>query len=88
MPVQKSLESYWMHHVSIFVYVCMYRYLCVCIYIYIYIYIYIVYANGPGLVIPKTKKRVLDASLFNTQDYKVLIKGKWETSSALPYTSV
>ena len=35
---------------------------------------------------------VLDASLLNTQHYKVRIKGKvdqsWERSSALPYTLV
>ena len=35
---------------------------------------------------------VLDASLLNTQYYKVWIKGKvkqsWEKSSALPYTFV
>ena len=30
----------------------------------------------PGRVIPKTKNMVLDASLFNTQHYKVWIKGK------------
>ena len=30
----------------------------------------------PGRVIPKTEK-VLKASLLNTQDYKVEIKGKW-----------
>ena len=58
-----------------------------------------VYANGladrgsiPGWVIPKTQKMVLDAALFNTQHYKVRIKGKVEQSrersSALPYTSV
>ena len=58
-----------------------------------------VFANGlgdlgsiPGLVIPKTLKMVLDASLLNTQQYKVCIKGKVEQSrersSALPYTSV
>ena len=55
-----------------------------------------VFANGlgdlssvPGHVIPKTLKMVLDASLFNTQQYKVRIKGKVEqSSSALPYTSV
>ena len=56
-------------------------------------------ANGPGdlgsiqgRVIPKTLKMVLDISLFNTQQYKVRIKGKVkqsrERSSALPYTSV
>ena len=50
----------------------------------------------PGQVIPKTqkkkKKKVLDASLLNTQHYKVQIKGKAEQSrersSALPYTLV
>ena len=58
-----------------------------------------VFANGPGdlgsvpgRVIPKTKKMVLDASLLNTQNYKVRIKGKMEQSrersSALPYTLV
>ena len=55
------------------------------------------FANGPGdlgsipgRVIPKTQKIVLDASLLNTQHYKVRIKGKveqsWERSSALSYT--
>ena len=41
------------------------------------------FANGPGdlgsipgRVIPKTQKMVLDASLLNTQHYKVRIKGK------------
>ena len=58
-----------------------------------------VLANGPGdlgsipdRVIPKTQKIVLDASLLNTQHYKVRIKGKVgqyrEKSSALPYISV
>ena len=46
----------------------------------------------PGRVIPKTQKMVLDASLLNTQHYKVQIKGKVEQSrersSALPYTLV
>ena len=57
------------------------------------------FANGPehlgsipGCVIPKTLKMVLDTGLFNTQQYKVCIKGKVELSrersSALPYTSV
>ena len=44
----------------------------------------------PGQVIPKTQKMVLDASLLNTQHYKVQIKGKvehsMEWSSTLPYT--
>ena len=58
-----------------------------------------VYSNGPGdlgsipgRLIPKTLKMVLDTALFNTQQYKVRIKGKVEqyreSSSALPYTSV
>ena len=43
------------------------------------------FANGlgdlgsiPGLVLPKTQKMVLDASLFNPQQYNVGIKGKVE----------
>ena len=58
-----------------------------------------VFANGPGdqgsipgSVIPKALKMVLDASLLNTQQYKVFIKGKVEQfrvkNSALTYTSV
>ena len=46
-----------------------------------------VFANGredwgsiPCRVIPKTQKLVLDAALFNTQHYKVRIKGKVEQS--------
>ena len=34
----------------------------------------------PGRVIPKTLKMVLDASLLNTQQFKVRIKGKVEQS--------
>ena len=33
----------------------------------------------PGRVIPKTQKMVLDTSPFNTQHYKVRIKGQWST---------
>ncbi len=58
-----------------------------------------VFANGlgdwvsiPDQVIPKTQKMVLDATLLNTQHYKVRIKGEVEQSrewsSALPYTLV
>ena len=58
-----------------------------------------VFANGPGdmgsipgRVIPKTQKMVLDASLLNTQHYKVGIKDKVEQSrkksSTLPYNLV
>ena len=57
------------------------------------------FANGPGdlrsipgQVIPKTQKIVLDATLLNTQHYKVRIKGKveqfGERSNTLPYTLV
>ena len=56
-----------------------------------------VFANGagdlgsiPGRLIPKTQKMVIDATLLNTQHYKVRIKGKVEQSrersSALPNT--
>ena len=42
----------------------------------------------PGRIIPKNKKMVLDATLLNTQYYKVGIEGKIEQSrersSALP----
>ena len=59
----------------------------------------IVSANGPGergstpgRVITKTQKMILDAALFNTQHYKVRIKGKVEQSRGwsglLPYISV
>ena len=34
----------------------------------------------PGQVIPKTQKMVLDATLLNTQYYKVRIKDKVEQS--------
>ena len=43
-----------------------------------------VFANGPGdlgsipgRVIPKTQKMVLDATMLNTQHYKVRIKVQW-----------
>ena len=43
-----------------------------------------VFTNGlgdqgsiPGRVIPKTQKMVLDATLLDTQHYKVRIKVKW-----------
>ena len=46
----------------------------------------------PGRVIPNTQKMVLDATLLNTQHYKIRIKGKVEQSrersSAIPYTLV
>ena len=52
-----------------------------------WLYISTLFTNGPGdlgsipgRVIPKTQKMVLDASLLNTQHYKVRIKGKVEPS--------
>ena len=46
----------------------------------------------PGRVVPKIQKMAIDATLLNTQHYKVRIKGKVEQSreesSALLYTSV
>ena len=33
----------------------------------------------PGCIIPKTLKKVLDTYLLNTQQYKVHIKGKFES---------
>ena len=46
----------------------------------------------PGRVIQKTQKGIFDASLLNTQHYKVRINSKVEQSrersSALPYTLV
>ena len=77
----------------------MYTYVYMCTYICVYIYVYMCFAIGPGdlgsipgRVIPKTQKMVLDASLLNTQHYKVRIKGKVEQSRersrALPDTLV
>ena len=46
----------------------------------------------PGRVIPKTQKMVLDATLLNTQHYKVRIKGEvvqsCERSSTLSHSLV
>ncbi len=51
-----------------------------------------VFGNGMGDLGSKTQIMVLDASLLNTQHYKVQIKVKVEQSrersSALPYTLV
>ena len=48
--------------------------------------------NQSGWIIPKTQKIVLNASLFNTQYYKVRIKSKVEQSRensiTFPYTLV
>ena len=46
----------------------------------------------PGRVMLKTQKMVLDASLLNTQHYKVWLKVKWSNPrkgvAPFPYTSV
>ncbi len=48
--------------------------------------------SGHPSVIPKTRKMILNASLLNTQPYKVRIEGKVEISrersSVLPYILV
>ena len=74
-------------------YMCFYVSIYIHMYMYVYMYMspvtiglgVRVFANGPGdlgsipgRVIPKTQKMVLDASLLNTQHYKVRIKGKVE----------
>ena len=50
------------------------------------------WASIPGRVISEIQKMVLDATLLNTQYYKVLIKGKVEQSrersSTLSHTSM
>ena len=60
---------------------------CVCVCIRAIVYMSTVLDNGlgdrgsiPGHVIPKTQKMVPDATLLNTQLYKVRIKGKVEQS--------
>ena len=46
----------------------------------------------PGHVIPKTQKMILDATLLNTQHYKVRIKSKveqsreWSSTSPTPWS--
>ena len=53
-----------------------------------------VFASGPGdqgsilgRVIPKSQKMVLDATLLNSQHYKVRIKGKGAALSPTPQCS-
>ena len=48
------------------------------------------FANNPGSwgSIPMTQKIVLDASLFNTQHYKVWIKGKWNNPGKEKHSSL
>ena len=59
----------------------------------IFIHMVRVFANGPGdldsipdRVIPKTQKMVLDATLLNTQHYKVRIKSKVEGDPKAPFS--
>ena len=72
-------------HVCISMYICVnvqiYTRIYVFMYVYEYVYVYSPIGPGdPGEVIPKTQKAVLDASLLNTQHYKIQIKGKAEQS--------
>ena len=47
------------------------------------------YRISAALVIPKTQKMVLYASLINTNHYKVLIKGEWsKLENGVAYASV
>ena len=91
-------------YIYIYIYMCTHKHTYTCINTYIFTYIYIglvgrVFARGSGVwdlisghVILKNQKMVLDASLLNTQHYKVWIKGKIEQSRkrscTLPYTLV
>ena len=79
LSIYLSIYHFLYHYLSI--------YLCVCVCIPDIGLAVRVFANGPGdlgsipgRVIPKTQKMVLDASLLNTQHYKVRIKGKVEQS--------
>ena len=73
-------------HYNIYIYIYIYICMCVCIYACMYWPILIMvrmFANGPGnrdsvpaRVMPKTQKRILDASFLSNQYYKVLIKSK------------
>ena len=71
------------------VYICVYMSVCVCV-------IGLVLARGsgdrgsvPGRVTPQTQKMVRDTTLFNTQYYKVLIKGKVEqTKKSTEHTKI
>ena len=69
-----------------------YIYMCVCVCVCVFVNEPGDLGSIPGRVIPKTQKMVLDATLLNTQYYKVMIKGKVEQSrersSAFSYTLV
>ena len=68
MPVQKSLETYWIHHA----------------YIGLLGRVYANdpedQGSISGWVLPRTQKRVLETTLPNIQHYKVHIKGKVKES--------
>ena len=59
-----------------------YIYMCMYVDVNLHMWLYNTGDHGsiPCHVIPKTLKMVLDASLLNTQQYKVCIKGKVEQS--------
>ena len=76
---------------ALFIVFCLFLLLFFCYFLFCFVCLFglavRVFANGPGdlgsipgRVIPKTQKMVLDASLPNTQHYKVRIKGKVEQS--------
>ena len=79
------IHVYMYSYVYIYIYIHVRVCVRVCVYTSIYTYIYIrrVFANGPGnwgfspwSNHTKGSKMVLDASLLNTQYFKVRIKGK------------
>ena len=81
-------------HEEIYLNICRNMRGCVLIFVIHYIYIYLAHLSSgesvrkwsgkhgfnPSRMIPKTQKMVLDASLLNTEHYKVRIKGKLEQS--------
>ena len=62
-------------YIYIYIYHCLFILKCVLMSIYIYIYKY--RGSIAGRVVPKIKKKVLDAALLNNQHCKVPIKGNW-----------
>ena len=60
MPVQKSLETYWMHHLHSCIYTHTHTHTHICIYIYIYIYIYVHYGDARGIMVTTVVNRHSD----------------------------
>ena len=89
----KKKDSFLRVMKSFFFYFITYQNLPTCLtYLLILLYTTYIVVLIPGRVIPKTEKMVHDATLFNTQPYKVRIKSKVEQTmelcSTLPYTWV